>query len=484
MASLDAILVPIQNDFVLSVDHVATLVLTFATGSMLALFVAGALVDRIGPRRVLTAGAVICVVGAATVALAGGFGWLVAGRVVGGIGGTSMSVASLAVLNATFTDHRERAHVFGLFAAVIGATYVVSPVIGGLIAENLSWRLVPVLWMAVAVGSVLILRASEMPQGSDGRRELLTPLAAGAALSALCAAVLALKESPAYAVLGLAVATIALVVLVVRWASLRRQRIQPTLDVSIFAAPGARPLMVAMIAVGAVNLLFYGSLYMQYRLGFSPTETAGIFAVPQAAGIAGGLVGGWASARAGSLPITAVALALGASAAALFLSVDEGSGAWHLLVLLSVYAFAAGSTLGTLTKAFMDCAKGPASGAAASWRQAGWSLGSTLGGVATGAIVLSYFSAGWQSILRAEGVGEDAARWAAESVRGGVPVAQVVHNPVVSELPGGEAIQNLVGLTTAQAATLRLVAVLAAGAYVLALVFVLVAMRRQRKLDV
>ncbi len=480
MASLEAIVVPIQNEFVLSVDDIATLVLTVAAGSLLILFAAGALVDRLGPRRIFTAGAVISVVGAATVGLAADYGWLVAGRIIGGAGGTVLSVASLAIVNATFSDDRERAHVFGLFAAVVGAAFVVSPLVAGVIAESLGWRWVPLAWMAVAATAVLCLRSCPVPAGvGDGRGELVLPLAAGAMLSAVCVAALVVRGGVGWSLLSLAVAAIALALLMVRWRTLRAAGTTPAFDVSMFAVPGAKPLMGAMFVVAMVNLLFYANLFVQYRLGFTPVESARLFVIPQVAGVLGGVTGGWISARRGSLRTTAGALILGGAAAAVFVTVTEQTSAGYLTVLLCLFTFAAGSLVGTLTKAFLDCAQPQSSGAAASWRQAGWSLGSTVGGVATGTIVFTYFSATWQATLRAEGLSGDAARWAAEAVRSGMPLTQVVADPGVTQLVGGSAIENLVGLTSAQVDTLRLVGLLAAGSYLVALACVLVAMRRQ-----
>lgn len=70
MASLDAMLVPIQNDFVLSVDDVNFLVLSVSAGALLILFAAGGLVDRIGPWRIVVVGAGAATLGALLVTLA------------------------------------------------------------------------------------------------------------------------------------------------------------------------------------------------------------------------------------------------------------------------------------------------------------------------------------------------------------------------------------------------------------------------------
>ena len=480
MASLDAMLVPIQNDFELGVDDVNLLVLSVSAGALLVLFATGGLVDRIGPWRIVALGAAVASVGAVLVSLSQGLPMLMAGRILGGFGGTAMGVASMALLNETFTEDRERAWAFGLFAAVTGAVFAVSPVVSGLICSALTWRAVPVLWIAVAVGAALLTRAGPVAAPSTGRRDVITPWAAGLGLSSLCLSALLLKSGQVYAATALVIALIAFITLALRWQWLRSRGRQPGLDVSVFRAPGAKALAGAMLTVGGVNLVFYGNLFLQYRLGLTPTQAALVLLGPQVSGIAGGLLGGWLGARIGSTLTTAAALGLGCAAALSFAVVREDSSVWVVGGLLAAFTLAGGCVVGSLTKAFLDCAEPSASGAAASWRQAGWNLGTTLGGVAGAAVILAYFTRTWSTMLENVGVDPATAQWAAESVRAGVPLTRIAVSPTLQGNPSRQAVENFVGLTTAQVDTLRVIALLAALAYALSLMFVLLAMWRKR----
>lgn len=482
MASLDAMLVPIQNDFVLAVDDVNVLTLAVSAGALLVLFAVGGLVDRAGARRVVIVGAGAATVGAVMVSASQGLPLLMTGRIVGGIGGTALGVASMALLNEDFSGDRERAWIFGAFAAFTGVIFAVTPVFSGLISDLLTWRLVPLLWISCAVGAALLTRSAPAPHpgGSSGTREAITPWAAGATLSALCLSALLLKQGPLYSGTTLVIAGTALLVLVARWKWLRSHGRQPSLDTSVFRTPGAKPLAGAMLAVGAVNLVFYANLYLQYRLGFTPSQAAAALVLPQVAGIAGGLLGAWVSGRWGSTRTTALALGVGCIAALGFSLVGEESDAWLVIALLMAFTLSGGCVTGTLTKAFLDCADPTASGAAASWRQACWSLGATLGGVAAAAAVLTYFTRTWSGSLQEAGVDVETATWMAESVRGGVPLTQVAASASSLNTPARQAIENFVGLATAQASTLRLIGLLAALAYAISLTFVLLAMWQRR----
>lgn len=481
MGSFEAMLVPLQNEFVFSVDVVNVLALAVSTGSLAILFIVGSFVDRWGVRRVLTLGVSAMVLGAVIVMTATGFGWLLIGRMVGGVGGMTMTVSSLAALNTTVNEDRDRAHIFGMLAAAIGAAALISPVLGGAISEQFTWRMVPVLWIVVAFAALLLLRRSLKDEINESRpRELLTPSVAGLVLSMLCLAVLMAGSSPEVAGIALAVSAIAAVVFLVRWKQLRGSGSQPGLDVSILRSRGTMLLVGAMLFVAAVNMFFYVTLFLQYRLSLDAAEAARIMVIPQSAVILGGLLGGWIGGWLGSLKTTAIALAIGSLAALAFLMINESSGVLTVVVLLAVFALPAGCLMGSLTKSFLDCADPASSGAASSWRQGAWSLGATIGGVATGAIAFGYFSRNWQAALQQAGIAEDVARFAAEAVRGGVPLTELAATPGLEDLKVASSARTLLELSTSQIDTFRLVAFLAFVSYVIALAFVLAAMWRMR----
>lgn len=212
---------------------------------------------------------------------------LMAGRIIGGVGGTAMGVASMALLNESFTEDRERAWIFGLFAALTGVVFAVSPILSGLICNALSWRVVPLLWIACAVGAALLTRTAPAPARSDltASHDIITPWAAGLALSSLCVAALLLKQGAGYSGAALAVSLASGLALVFRWRWLRSHGRQPGLDVAVFRAPGAKALGGAMLAVGAINLVFYANIFLQYRLGLTPTQAALALLAPQVSGI-------------------------------------------------------------------------------------------------------------------------------------------------------------------------------------------------------
>ena len=105
----------------------------------LMLFPGGALVDRIGSRRVGLYGLAVFAAGAAIGALAGSFGVLVASRLVQGVGAGLVSPASLAGAVSGFPPER-RGSALGIWGASSGMANLIGPVVGGLLTVAIDWR--------------------------------------------------------------------------------------------------------------------------------------------------------------------------------------------------------------------------------------------------------------------------------------------------------------------------------------------------------
>jgi MFS family permease len=105
----------------------------------LMLFPGGALVDRIGSRRVGLYGLALFAAGAALGALAGSFELLVASRLVQGAGAGLVSPASLAGAVSGFPPER-RGSALGIWGASSGMANLVGPVVGGLLTVAIDWR--------------------------------------------------------------------------------------------------------------------------------------------------------------------------------------------------------------------------------------------------------------------------------------------------------------------------------------------------------
>jgi MFS transporter, DHA2 family, methylenomycin A resistance protein len=124
----------------------------------LMLLPAGALVDRLGTRRLALLGLCLFAAGAFAGALTSNAGTLLATRVVQGAGAGILSPAALAAAVSGFPPER-RGSALGIWGASAGIANLFGPLLGGLLTLSLGWRadwwaLVPLALVAI----VLIVR--------------------------------------------------------------------------------------------------------------------------------------------------------------------------------------------------------------------------------------------------------------------------------------------------------------------------------------
>ena len=99
----------------------------------------GKLSDIYGRKPVFMIGIVIFLVGSALSGLSQNMTQLILFRGLQGIGAGSLFPVALAVIGDLFTP-AERGRYQGLFGAVFGIAFIVGPLVGGFLTENISWH--------------------------------------------------------------------------------------------------------------------------------------------------------------------------------------------------------------------------------------------------------------------------------------------------------------------------------------------------------
>ena len=100
-------------------------------------------------------GVVVFALSSAAIGLAPTEGWLVAGRALQGAGAAFMMPATLSIITVTFPPE-ERGKAIGTWAGVSALALAIGPVVGGALAEYVSWRAIFFLNLPVAVGAVAV----------------------------------------------------------------------------------------------------------------------------------------------------------------------------------------------------------------------------------------------------------------------------------------------------------------------------------------
>ncbi|MFC8124633.1 DHA2 family efflux MFS transporter permease subunit [Streptomyces sp. NPDC057302] len=370
------------------------------------LLLTGRLADIFGARRIFVAGVVVFGATSVLAGLAPGSGLLILARFLQGAGAAMILPTSLSLLNATFTG-KARGQAFAIWGSTIGGAAALGPLLGGWLAEHVSWRWafginVP-LSVLVTVGVLLYMAPSPR---TKGRVDV-----AGAVLSAVGLGLLAfgLVEGRTY---GWIVGIEPLEVLGVRWGSgpspvlvalvlsagtlfafVRRQIAlsrsgdpaqvaRVLMDVRLFSIASFRNGNIAtlIIGLGEFGIVAVLPLWLQFTLGYSALQ-AGLALVPIA-------IGSFVATGA-SFPLAAKVPALGQVRIGLALEVVGLAGVgvvaapdsswWAVALMLFAYGIGIGFATAQVTNVVLaevpQESAGQGSGIQSAFRQLGSALG-------------------------------------------------------------------------------------------------------------
>jgi MFS family permease len=144
----------------------AWIINVYSLALIFALPLAGPMADRYGRRSLFTAGIALFALSSIMCALATTLPSLLAWRACQGVAGAALTASGAALLAAAYADHR-RAWAFGVSGTVVGASMVVGPPLGAVIAASLGWQWV--FWINLPICALLMLLARYV--ASDQVRE-------------------------------------------------------------------------------------------------------------------------------------------------------------------------------------------------------------------------------------------------------------------------------------------------------------------------
>lgn len=473
LSSFEFVLTAMQLEFGFSSDGANSLAYMPAAASLLVVFVAGSLADRLGARRPLLVAITLFTAGAVTVGLAPSTTWVVIGRILDGIGGASMAIIGLAVVNASVTTPAARARVFGIYAAITPAVFMTAPPLSALIVENLGWRAGVVPWVLLGLAT-LVVAWRFVPQHSAGTSgELGTPLLAGVVLAGIALGATSLRSSTTVALVVIIIALASLVTLVI----LLRRLSTPTLNLRWVRSRGMIILLIAVAVASMPNLFFYTNLLLQYRYDVPLVTIALLLVIPQACAVAGGLLSAPVSARIGPARAATLALFVGALASSTSLLVTADAPIWVPVMALSVSALPLAFAVGPITQTLLSRAPADASGAASSMRKATWTIGGVLGGVLVGSLGFQAFQDRLTDLLAGSGVPIEQAAALAQAIRDGAVVDELaahLSDPIASDA----LISKGPALLEAQSRAFSVLGLLSVAIYLIAGVLMAIYLRR------
>ena len=160
--ALNVALPSIRDEFGLDLSTVRWTLLAFLIADAAMLILAGRYGDRVGRRRTSVIGLVVIVLGSLVCAFAPTFTVLIVGRVIEGIG-MGILFSGLLALIADAVPRELIGRAFGLWAFIGALSVLLSPVIGGALAEVASWRWIFGVNALIAIAALVAARRVILP---------------------------------------------------------------------------------------------------------------------------------------------------------------------------------------------------------------------------------------------------------------------------------------------------------------------------------
>ena len=377
--------------------------LTFAV----LLVTGGRLGDIFGRRLVFLCGVVVFALSSAAIGFAPTQGWLVAGRAVQGAGAAFMMPGTLSIISNAFPPE-ERGKAIGTWAGVSAVALAIGPVVGGALAEYVSWRAIFFLNLPVAAGAVAVTLFATR-ESRDETVSRAVDWAGIATLSlGLTALVVALVEGNAWGwgspgVLALFAAAAAGLV---AFALLEPRVRAPMVDFAFFrSSTFLGSSMVAFVVTFAMlAVFFFTALYMQNFLHYSALEAGVRFLPATALIIVTAPIAGRLADTVGPRRLMVTGLLFVAAALYVQTHISVGSGYDVLLPAFLLLGVGMGLVMSPMSTAAMNAVNPAKAGAASGILTMSRMVGGTFGVAAFGALFQHLTSGRLEETLAGTGV--------------------------------------------------------------------------------
>ena len=192
--AMNVVLPVLQLELNATIPQVQWIIEAYALFLSSLMLLGGALGDKFGRKRIFAIGVILFTAASVWCGLSPNTSQLIVARAFQGVGGALLVPGSLAIINISFSEE-DRGRAIGTWSAFTAITTALGPILGGWLAENISWRLV--FFINVPIGitvlSVLYWKVSESRKGNgEDKLDLLGSLFATMSLGCI---VYALIES-------------------------------------------------------------------------------------------------------------------------------------------------------------------------------------------------------------------------------------------------------------------------------------------------
>ncbi|MDM0040844.1 MFS transporter [Variovorax sp. J22G21] len=358
--------------------------------------------DILGRRRMFITGLAIFTLASLAIGLAQSPAWLLASRAVQGMGAAILAPSTLALLSTHFAEGPERTRALAYYAAAAGVGASLGLVLGGLVADLLSWRVG--FFINLPIGIALMLGArrwfAETPKRA-GRLDLTGAVTSTLGMSALVFGLVRSAEAGWGDAVALCSLTAGLALLAFFVFNESRAQ-QPILPLRLFASRERSAAYATRVLFlgGMVGFWFFMTQYLQGVLGLRPLEAGLAFLPATIPNFIAAMMVPRLTRKFGNARLLAAGLAIGVCGMAWLALVSAHTPYWTSIALpMILIGICQGGVLGPLTLAAVAGVNSEDAGAASGLVNVAHQLGGSLG---LGVLVVVFAAAGSVSSLGPE----------------------------------------------------------------------------------
>ncbi|QKH05674.1 MFS transporter [Bacillus cereus] len=401
MATLDTTVVnvaiaDIQNSLEISFTGITWVVdgyiLTFAS----FLLAGGSLANRYGAKNIYILGLCFFVLASLLCAVAQTADVLIAARLLQGAGAALFMPSSLSLLALSYTDEKQRAKMFGIWAAIVSTSAGLGPFVGGVLVDMTGWQSIFIINLPIGMISLFftyrIIVQSPRVQGK------LNFTSHGLGIITLACSCFTLIEGPSMGWFSLpivsstSIAVLSAILFIARERKTENQIIPSQLfRDSRFSAANMVGFLLNFSLFGGVFML---SLFLQEARGASPFM-AGLQLLPMmAVFVVGNLLFAKVATRLGSrLPMLLALFTAGLGSLLLVIFISPSMPYWLLAIIFSIINLGVGVTVPAMTAIVMQAAGPSHANMAGATLNANRQIGALVGVAVMGVVI--HLSEGW-----------------------------------------------------------------------------------------
>ena len=371
---------------------------SYMIAATLAYPIVGRLSDIHGRRRFLLLGLAIFSAGSILLGFCESMTQVVALRAVQGAGGgTIMTCCYVSVADLFRPDERGRFH--GVLSAVYGVSFVVGPLLGGLLADALSWK-----WAFLIIGlagiPVLLLTARVFPKPRahpvERDLDLMGMIALVLAVPPLLVALSSggvQYEWRSPPILGMLLFSLAMIGVFIAIEARARSPIVP-LSLHADRVVGVSVVIMLLAGFGLYGSVLFLPLFFQAAFGASAAQSGGLLTPILLGMVLGGVVAGQVLSRASGYYRVQALVFAGLMTAGLFLlsTMDATTGVVQSQVFIVVAGLGVGGLVATLSVGVQNHVPFGVVGVATSSLQFFRSIGGVIGLAVLGVVLATRFS--------------------------------------------------------------------------------------------